>query len=61
MTKEETVYAATLNLIGSDVLDPAGDADLVASLGDERRAAAHSADAPALHARQAVAALEAAA
>lgn len=45
MTKEQTAYAATLNLIGSDVLDPSPegtDWDLVDTLGQERRLAAHS-------------------
>lgn len=42
MTKEETAYAATLNLIGSDVLDPAEDGYLLALLGQEHRAADHS-------------------
>lgn len=45
MTKEETAYAATLNLLGSDVLDPrpeGTDWKLVDTLGRERRLAAHS-------------------
>jgi hypothetical protein len=45
MTKEETAYADTLNLIGSDVLDPSPegrDWELVDALGRERRLAAHS-------------------
>lgn len=42
MTKEQAVYAATLNLIGSDVLDPAADAGLADALGREARNAAHS-------------------
>jgi hypothetical protein len=44
MTKEETVYAATLNLLGSDVLDPnpEGDEVLTDALGQERRLALHS-------------------
>ena len=45
MTKEQTAYADTLNLIGSDVLDPnpkGEDGLLVDTLGRERRLAAHS-------------------
>lgn len=45
MTKEETAYADTLNLLGSDVLDPGPkglDWELVDTLGRERRLAAHS-------------------
>lgn len=45
MTKEETAYAATLNLLGSDVLDPSPestDSLLVETLGEARRRAAHS-------------------
>ncbi len=44
MTKEETAYADTLNLLGSDVLDPRPESDwlLVDTLGRERRLAAHS-------------------
>ncbi|MER7487944.1 hypothetical protein ABTY20_18955 [Streptomyces sp. NPDC126497] len=45
MTKEEAAYAATLNLLGSDVLDPrpeGPDAELVATLAEARRRAAHS-------------------
>lgn len=45
MTKEQTAYADTLNLIGSDVLDPRPeslDGLLVDTLGRERRLAAHS-------------------
>ena len=45
MTKEQAAYADTLNLIGSDVLDPnpyGADALLVDTLGRERRAALHS-------------------
>jgi hypothetical protein len=42
MTKEETAYAATLNLLGSDVLDPVEDCDLADTLGRERRRAIHS-------------------
>lgn len=45
MTKEQAVYAATLELIGSDILDPspAGrDFDLAHTLAQARRRALHS-------------------
>jgi hypothetical protein len=45
MTKEEEAYASTLNLIGSDVLDPSPGStgwELADALGRERRLAAHS-------------------
>ena len=45
MTTEQAVYAAALNLIGSDVLDPRPeglDGELVDTLGASRRRAAHS-------------------
>lgn len=45
MTKEETAYADTLNLLGSDVLDPSPESEdglLVDTLARERRLAAHS-------------------
>jgi hypothetical protein len=42
MTKEQAVYAATLELLGSVVLDPTEDAYLVDTLGREHRAADHS-------------------
>lgn len=45
MTKEEIAYAALLNLIGSAVLNPSvpdGDWELMDTLGQERRRAAHS-------------------
>lgn len=45
MTKEQTAYADTLNLLGSGVLDPSPespDSLLVETLGRERRLAAHS-------------------
>lgn len=45
MTKEQAAYAATLNLIGSDVLDSrpgSWDGILVDTLGRARRTAAHS-------------------
>ena len=42
MTKEQAAYAATLNLIGSDVLDPRADADLIVTLWDKHRAADNS-------------------
>lgn len=46
MTEEQAVYAATLNLLGSDVLDPSPestDSLLVETLGEARRRAVHSA------------------
>lgn len=45
MTKEETAYAAALNMLGSDVLDPSPegpDGKLADTLGAARRRAAHS-------------------
>lgn len=42
MTKEQVAYAATLNILGSDVLDPVRDEALTDTLARERRTAAHS-------------------
>lgn len=40
MTKEQAVYADTLNLLGSDILDPVRDFTLVDTLAASRRRAA---------------------
>lgn len=42
MTKEETAWAATLNLIGSDVLDGHEDAELISTLNREHGLADNS-------------------
>lgn len=39
MTKEETAYADTLNLLGSDLMDPDSNLDVIHALDNERRAA----------------------
>jgi hypothetical protein len=43
MTKEQAAYASMLNWLGSGVLDPARDAELIETLGREHRVAEHSA------------------
>ena len=46
MTKEETAYAETLNLLGSDLPAPTRDAPLIRTLGDLRFEALASAMPP---------------